>query len=651
MAAESGPVPAGDLAGEAGVIGEALARVIAPQPGPALSQPGTPQANDDLALSPCCAFLAAAGFPVKRLQRAMQLARMNGTSAGVELLAHGAVSHDVYYRTLAARLGLAFVDADQVDRLLDAPDRSSGDVDARTPLVWCQLHDGRPVRVTAPDPRAVGRLVAAADRGTLTGPLAIATPRTLRDLVTRHHEPQLLENAIRRLAYLEPAMSAHSGARFWQGVVSALVVTGALVAFASRPGLTTAVLHGFMSVFFFACVLLRALAAVTFRPVAERPLAKTPPGAKPVYTVLVCLYREAAVIPDLIASLKRINWPRSKLQILLVCEHDDAETLAALATEQLPPFFEIVRVPPAQPRTKPKALNYAMAFARGQFVTLYDAEDRPHPDQLEEAWQTFARSDEAIACLQAPLVKANTGRNALTALFHLEYAGLFGGLMPWLARAGAPIMLGGTSNHFRRDALEKVGRWDPFNVTEDADLGMRLWRSGYRTAMITRPTLEDAPSRFADWLPQRTRWFKGWMQTWIVHTREPLRLLRNMDARAFLITQLLLTGTVVSALLYPLVLVNAAFLSAWLLIDPPEQIYMGLIAWLDWLMILSSYVAVMTLGWIATDRDARGAIGWRLLLVPAYWLAQSVAAWRAVHHLFTRPFEWEKTPHGPHERP
>ncbi len=124
-----------------------------------------------------------------------------------------------------------------------------------------------------------------------------------------------------------------------------------------------------------------------------------------------------------------------------------------------------------------------------------------------------------------------------------------------------------------------------------------------------------------------------------------------MDARAFLITQLLLTGTVVSALLYPLVLVNAAFLSAWLLIDPPEQIYMGLIAWLDWLMILSSYVAVMTLGWIATDRDARGAIGWRLLLVPAYWLAQSVAAWRAVHHLFTRPFEWEKTPHGPHERP
>lgn len=188
-------------------------------------------------------------------------------------------------------------------------------------------------------------------------------------------------------------------------------------------------------------------------------------------------------------------------------------------------------------------------------------------------------------------------------------------------------------------------------MTEDADLGMRLWRSGYRTAMITRPTLEDAPSRFADWLPQRTRWFKGWMQTWIVHTREPLRLLRNMDARAFLITQLLLTGTVVSALLYPLVLVNAAFLSAWLLIDPPEQIYMGLIAWLDWLMILSSYIAVMTLGWIATDRDARGAIGWRLLLVPAYWLIQSVAAWRAVYHLFTRPFEWEKTPHGPHERP
>ena len=574
----------------------------------------------------------------------MTLADRNGTSAACELLAHGAIAQTSYYRALARHLDRPYVEAADICRVLS----ETGTASVRAPLVWCQLRDGRAMPVTAPDPRTIAATLAMAERGALPRPLAITAPAALRDLLSRHHAPQLVEAAVRKLAYAEPAMSAHAGARFWQGAVSALLVAAGIIAFAAQPGLVAVLLHAAMSVFFLACVTMRVLATFTYRPADARPLAPASPGDRPVYTVLVCLYREVAVIPDLIASLKRIRWPRSKLQILLVCEQDDADTLGALAREPLPPCFEIVRVPPGRPRTKPKALNYAMAFARGQFITLYDAEDRPHPDQIEEAWQTFARNGEALACLQAPLVKANTGRNALTALFHLEYSGLFGGLMPWLARIGAPIMLGGTSNHFRRHALEKVGRWDPFNVTEDADLGMRLWRSGYRTAMITRPTLEDAPHTFAAWLPQRTRWFKGWMQTWIVHTREPLRLFRNMDMRAFLITQLLLTGTIISALLHPLILVNAVVLGAWLAFGPAGGPYLGLIAWIDGLTIVSSYLAFMALGWLATGRKDRRKVGWRLALVPVYWLAQSIAAWRALGQLFTRPFEWEKTPHGPH---
>ena len=152
-----------------------------------------------------------------------------------------------------------------------------------------------------------------------------------------------------------------------------------------------------------------------------------------------------------------------------------------------------------------------------------------------------------------------------------------------------------------------MGRWDPFNVTEDADLGMRLWRGGYRTAMISRPTLEDAPHTLGAWLPQRTRWFKGWMQTWIVHTREPARLYRNMHLRAFVITQLLLTGTFVSALLHPLVLVNAVGLSIWLTVQSPDPAYMSLIAWIDWLMIAASYLAFGALFASGTKPLARRA--------------------------------------------
>lgn len=580
----------------------------------------------------------------------MALADRNRTGAACELLAHGVIAQNAFYRALAHHLDRPYVEAADIGRVLSAGDGEAGTVSVRAPLVWCQLRDGRAMPVTAPDPRAIAAILAMKERGALPRPLAITAPRALRGLLSRHHAPQLVETAVRKLAYAEPAMSAHAGARFWQGAVSALLVAVVIIALAVQPGLVAVLLHAALSVFFFACVMLRVLASLTYRPARAVPLAPASPGGKPVYTVLVCLYREVAVIPDLIASLKRIRWPRSKLQILLVCERDDADTLAALALERLPPCFEIVPVPPGQPRTKPKALNYAMAFAHGQFITLYDAEDRPHPDQLNEAWQTFMGSEEAVACLQAPLVKANTGRNALTALFHLEYSCLFGGLMPWLARIGAPIMLGGTSNHFRRHVLEKVGRWDPFNVTEDADLGMRLWRSGYRTAMITRPTLEDAPHTFAAWLPQRTRWFKGWMQTWIVHTREPLRLFRNMNVCAFLITQLLLTGTIISALLHPIVLVNAIALGAWLAFERPDAPYPGLIACIDGLMVVSSYLAFIALGWLATGPRDRRKVGWRLALVPAYWLAQSLAAWRALGQLFTRPFEWEKTPHGPHER-
>ena len=233
----------------------------------------------------------------------------------------------------------------------------------------------------------------------------------------------------------------------------------------------------------------------------------------PVYTILVPLLHEAHLVPDLVAALGRLDWPRERLDIKLIVEADDPDDRrrgARPGGRTRPSRSSSCRQ--GQPRTKPKALSFALPFARGDFVTVYDAEDQPHPQQLREAYATFARSPHEIACLQATLAVDNGDASLLARLFAIEYSALFDGLLPTLAALDMPLPLGGTSNHFRREALVEVGGWDPFNVTEDADLGLRLARFGYRSGTIDLPTFEEAPATLGPWMRQRTRWFKGWMR-------------------------------------------------------------------------------------------------------------------------------------------
>lgn len=606
---------------------------------------------DDVRLAqacPSCQFLIGTLITDEQARRACDLARLNGSVAAQELITAGLVSEDIYYQALAAHYGLTFFAASDIAFAVSPADSERPPTPLESRHVWCKMHSGELRTLLAPsyEDLAANRLTW---RDAAPTQIGITAPSVIRTLLIRQHEKAMAEQAVGRLVHSNPAMSAHSGARFWQGAVAMLMVLAGLFAFSRTPGTSTLALHFALSVFFFSCVWLRVMAAMSFE---RRPLTplKPPTGqARPVYSVLVCLYREADVAVDLIKALNALRWPRSRLQILLVCEADDEETLAALEGQRLAPWFEIVRVPDIGPRTKPKALNYALQFANGKLVTIYDAEDRPHPDQLNEAWQTFLQSPPDVACLQAPLVTANLKRNAITALFHFEYAGLFGALLPWLARIKMPILLGGTSNHFKRNALEAVGAWDPYNVTEDADLGLRLWRSGYRTSTITRPTLEDAPHQWGPWLRQRTRWYKGWLQTWVVHSRQPLELLRNVGLSGFIITQILLAGTLLSALAHPVVLFNAIVLSVEMAIRPFDNFYLSAIAWIDWTIVLMSYAAFTALCCQAVPPRARRHVAWAVPLVPLYWLGQSIAAWRGVLHLFIRPFEWEKTPHGPHQ--
>lgn len=165
-------------------------------------------------------------------------------------------------------------------------------------------------------------------------------------------------------------------------------------------------------------------------------------------------------------------------------EADDDLTRTALEAMRLGRPYEIMIAPDIGPRTKPKALNVALPFARGAFVAVFDAEDRPEPDQLRRAYEAFLSHDDRMACVQAQLTIDNTKDNWLTQMFTAEYAGLFDVLLPGLARHRLPLPLGGSSNHFRTAVLRATGGWDPYNVTEDADLGMRLARFGYLSTVV-----------------------------------------------------------------------------------------------------------------------------------------------------------------------
>ena len=253
------------------------------------------------------------------------------------------------------------------------------------------------------------------------------------------------------------------------------------------------------------------------------PICQRPDRNLPSYTIIAALYREAAITRKLISALDAIQYPRAKLEVLIVIEADDHETREALAALDLPGHMKIIRAPPGFPRTKPRALNVALPLARGEFTVVFDAEDEPDGDQLRIAAAFFAKLPSRVACLQARLTIDNMRDTWLTRMFTIEYATLFDVFNPGLASLGSPILLGGTSNHFRTAVLQKICGWDAWNVTEDADLGIRLSRMGYEVADLPSSTLEEAPATLAKWMKQRTRWMKGYMQTCISHSRTARR--------------------------------------------------------------------------------------------------------------------------------
>lgn len=456
------------------------------------------------------------------------------------------------------------------------------------------------------------------------------------------------DQAANGLLRRRPELCAGSRYATWQVVMAPVIPGLALGGMLVAPWLTLLAMMAVVTLPFLFIVGLRIISVLAvLRLPAAVPLDEVPEALLPVYSVIVPLFREADVVEGLVRSLSRLDYPAARLDVMLVTESVDTATRAALRALALPPHMRVLEVPDVPPRTKPKALNYALRQARGDYVVVFDAEDDPEPDQLRRALRMFKEGPPNLMCVQGRLALYNPAPGWIARQFMLEYAALFDAMLHALVRLRLPVPLGGTSNHFPRAALEALGGWDAYNVTEDADLGIRIARIGGVVAVLDSTTFEEAPDALAVWIPQRTRWLKGFMQTWLVHMRDPWRLRRELGWAGFIGFNAYLGGIVLSALVHPFFLMALAWEAAvGRLLTVPATTMGGVMFALSVFVLAGGYVSGMAIAGLAAKR--RGLLGLlpHLLLMPVYWLLISIAAYRALLQLMTKPYLWEKTPHS-----
>lgn len=572
------------------------------------------------------------------LRWAAERAEELGLGGDEVLRARGLIEPDTYLHALGARLQL---DIDWLeDGAPDFPDEAEAAL--QTGVLRRLDERGNTILTIAPRGRGIHALADTLSREPdYRARMRLTSPERLRAFLLRMPGGEIAYRAAYGLRDTQPQFSAALAApRRFRFVVLFLLAAALpfarffpFVAITAGEVLLGATFIGWTALKLFACLAVRE---------GMKP-APLPENTLPVYSILVPLYREANVVPALLHHLSALDYPKEKLDIKLIVERDDPETLSALRVAKLDPCFEIFIADEVGPRTKPKALSLALACTRGEYVVVYDAEDQPEPSQLRFAVASFAAAPRELACLQARLAIDNAGDGWLTRHFAAEYAGLFDVLLPSLAAHKLPLPLGGTSNHFRTDALRRTGAWDPHNVTEDADLGIRLARFGYRTGVISSTTWEEAPARLRPWLRQRTRWMKGWMQTWLVHMRTPVKLFRELGVVGFAAFQLLLGGAVVAALVHPLfMLVMAVKLAGGIGLAAA-----GIAHEIAMYAVLSSgYLGSAALAICGMKQRGMRVGIVTLLTIPLYWILLSAAAWRALYQFMVAPHRWEKTEHG-----
>ena len=356
------------------------------------------------------------------------------------------------------------------------------------------------------------------------------------------------------------------------------------------------------------------------------------PEELPIYSLLLPLYHEDKILAKLIQSIANIDYPADLLDAKLLIEDDDLQTLQTLESINLPSFIEVIRVPVSYPRTKPKVCNYGLQFAKGKYVVIYDAEDIPAPLQLKHAVAKFSISDKKTICIQAKLNFYNKLENSLTKCFSIEYSLLFNYVLNGLKKLRMPIPLGGSSNHFIKEKLLELGGWDAFNVTEDADLGLRIYQHGYYTELLDDNfTLEEAPISLNSWTIQRSRWIKGHILSSLVHLRHSSKL----NFKEILGLYLVLFMPNISYILLPIYLLLCFYNFETNQLDLFWQcnLLLGIV-----LPIVYSIFIIYT----QKLHNAKSAI----LTAPFYYFLLPIAGIRACWQIFKSPFHWDKTEHG-----
>jgi glycosyltransferase XagB len=585
-----------------------------------------------------------------QLDEALDLAERWNVRLGDAVLSRNWIDPRLYYETYAQNFDLPFVDL-----IREPPDGEllrAADADlyaSRLTMPW-QRRDGRLLIATAePGPETV--LFARGCWGAGIEFVVVSKFDIVFAVQTAFSEA-LSHHAVFELADFDPQMSARTVFTAPQMIAAYALLSVVLAGLAFVPVPTLIAVNIAFSLFYLGNFIFKGVlisigggrsAAIDETIAIEARALRD--DELPVFTVLVPMFREAAMLPRLAQALRELHYPLGKLDIKIVLEAGDLATIEAARRLGLEGVFEIIIVPRSEPQTKPKACNFALRFARGEYLVVYDAEDRPEPDQLRKVVATFRRSPANTACLQCRLNYYNANENWLTRMFTLDYALWFDQMLPGLERLSMLIPLGGTSNHFRIDVLRELHAWDPFNVTEDADLGIRIGQKGYRVGVVDSTTFEEASCRVGQWLRQRSRWIKGYMQTLLVHTRRPLQFVRSAGLLGLLGFIFFIGGTVLAGLLNPLFWL---FYVIWLAASAAnlDVIFPHALLYLCLFNLLAGNGAFTYLIMLAPIR--RGWLG----LIPysfslfGYWVLISLAAYKALWQLLRNPFYWEKTEHG-----
>ncbi|MBS9716765.1 glycosyltransferase family 2 protein [Pseudohalocynthiibacter aestuariivivens] len=581
------------------------------------------------------------------LERALALKKRRGACLRNVLLTHNMVNENNLFLALKEQWRCEIADLENTPPDPELINQVGLITCIRNCIVPWKRIPGGVVYVTA-NPERFDKFARSLPQQLGTPRMMIAPEHAIHTSLIHQRSDNLVERSEKRVPVTESCRSWNSKAlRISLFFLTMALIFGVLLA----PSVVFGLFSGWAIITLGLFAILKIAAVVTqlrkSRPaeIANTALYRENTTAiLPTVSVLVPLYKEQEIAQQLIHRLKRLTYPKEFLDICLAVEADDDTTQNTLAETSLPRWVRTIIVPKEQVRTKPRALNFALDFCRGSIIGIYDAEDSPDQDQIQKIVRRFSECGPEVACLQGILDYYNARTNWLSRCFTIEYASWFRLVLPGLAKLGFAIPLGGTTLFVRRDALEELGCWNAHNVTEDADLGIRLARHGYKTELVDTVTQEEANCRFVPWIKQRSRWLKGYAMTWAVHMRSPRLLLQQLGWRQFFGFQLVFLGTLSQFVLAPFLWSFSLIMFG--LSHPLSEVMSGNLAIFLAALFLFVELTSVCVGIIAVSRKKHSFLKWWVPTLFFYFPLGAIASYKALYEILTRPFYWDKTKHG-----